>query len=206
MSRKQTIVIAVLINAGLLVILFTSALKTGYEPELPSTTPAAAQEGLATPLPEIVPLPALPPPSEPPLPVTSPLVESPFAEELKSSFVETPSFLAPMSSLPSGSVTEVTVKKGDVLEKIARTHHTSVDELIKRNRLTNTQLKIGQVLQVPSGAEPSSSKKYYTVRNGDNPWTIAVKNHMKLEELLKLNGLNQETAKRLKPGDQLRIQ
>lgn len=51
-----------------------------------------------------------------------------------------------------------------------------------------------------------SSFKYYTVKNGDNPWTIAVKNHMKVDELLKLNHLDADKAKRLKPGDQLRIQ
>jgi LysM repeat protein len=111
---------------------------------------------------------------------------------------------------------EIKVKKGDVLEKIARLHHTTVSELMKINHLTSTQLKIGQVLQVPASSgekkeeekktplDPTSAK-YYTVKPGDNPWTIAVKNHMRVEELLKLNNMTEEKARKLKPGDQIRI-
>ncbi|NGX46548.1 MAG: hypothetical protein K940chlam2_01740, partial [Chlamydiae bacterium] len=44
-----------------------------------------------------------------------------------------------------------------------------------------------------------------TVVSGDNPWTIAVKNRIKVDQLLKLNGLNEEKARCLKPGDRLRI-
>ncbi|HSX13751.1 MAG TPA: LysM domain-containing protein [Chlamydiales bacterium] len=46
--------------------------------------------------------------------------------------------------------------------------------------------------------------EYYIVKVGDNPWGIAMKHHMKLEELLKLNQLNEEKARKLKPGDRLR--
>ncbi|HEY4254932.1 MAG TPA: LysM domain-containing protein, partial [Chlamydiales bacterium] len=46
---------------------------------------------------------------------------------------------------------------------------------------------------------------YYIVKVGDNPWTIAMKHHLKVEELLKLNGLNEQRARKLKPGDRLRI-
>jgi len=46
---------------------------------------------------------------------------------------------------------------------------------------------------------------YYTVKVGDNPWTIAMKHHMKVEELLRINSLNEEKARKLKPGDRLRI-
>jgi len=82
-------------------------------------------------------------------------------------------------------------------------------------------LRIGQVLKIPpktaiistasSPASPpsqsaASTPKHYIVKNGDNPWTIAVKNHMKVEDLLKLNNLDQEKARKLKPGDKLIIQ
>lgn len=85
---------------------------------------------------------------------------------------------------------------------------------MRTNRLSSTQLKIGQVLKIPAknkgGASSSTvansgESKFYVVKNGDNPWTIAVKNHMKVDELLKLNGLDEEKARKLKPGDQLRI-
>ena len=92
---------------------------------------------------------------------------------------------------------------------------------MKANKLTNSNLRIGQVLKIPNKsikkAEPSTvvfspqtptndGAKYYTVKKGDNPWTIAVKNHLKVEDLLKLNNMTEEQARRLKPGDQLRIQ
>jgi LysM repeat protein len=110
------------------------------------------------------------------------------------------------------------VKKGDVLEKIARQHNTSVDAIIAYNQLGSTNLRIGQVLKIPSKktaqaqtpaptAQPKADgHKYYTVKTGDNPWTIAVKNHMKVEELLRINQLDQEKARKLKPGDKLLIQ
>ena len=50
-----------------------------------------------------------------------------------------------------------------------------------------------------------SSPDYYVVKVGDNPWTIAMKHHIKVDELLKMNSLNEEKARKLKPGDRLRI-
>jgi LysM repeat protein len=110
------------------------------------------------------------------------------------------------------SLREVKVKKGDVLEKIARQNHVSVSDIMKVNKLSSSRLKIGQTLKIPSGgSKPSISTvsndgaQYYTIKNGDNPWTIAVKHHMKVDELLKLNGMNEDKARRLKPGDRIRI-
>ena len=96
---------------------------------------------------------------------------------------------------------------------------------MKVNKLTNTQLRIGQSLKIPNKtmtkaetstiaySEPAVTNpvstdgaKYYTVKKGDSPWTIAIKNHIKVEDLLKLNSMSEDQARRLKPGDQLRIQ
>lgn len=112
-------------------------------------------------------------------------------------------------------VKEVIIKQGDMLEKIARAHKCSVDEIMRLNSLTSTRLQIGQILYVPATAAtppqtqaPPSSKeaKYYIVKNGDNPWTIAIKNKIRVEKLLRLNGLDEAKAKKLKPGDRLRIE
>jgi LysM repeat protein len=112
----------------------------------------------------------------------------------------------------------VVVKKGDTLEKIAKAQKTTVDELIKLNRLPSSFLRVGQTLKLPAEKAvarsiPKTIEKpmqqdgpdYYTVKVGDNPWMIAMKHHLKVEELLKLNGLNEEKARKLKPGDRLRI-
>ncbi len=138
-----------------------------------------------------------------------------------------PSESAPLVLAPppipavAASLAEVSVKKGDTLEKIAKAHHTTVEELRRLNQLPNSFLRIGQVLKLPgeksfsqtAKAKSVSSEKqtaqrdleYYTVKVGDNPWTIAMKHRMKVDELLKLNGLNEEKARRLKPGDRLRV-
>ncbi len=100
---------------------------------------------------------------------------------------------------------DIIVRAGDTLDKIARSYGLSVEEIMRTNHLIDSRLQIGQVLKLTKGAK-KGQEKYYTVKNGDNPWTIAMKNHMKVDELLRLNNLDEEKAKRLKPGDQLRIQ
>ena len=123
----------------------------------------------------------------------------------------------PLVAAPAPSFQGVTVKKGDTLEKIAKAHRTTVDEIIKCNELPSSFLRIGQMLKMPAAkgaiakaAAPEkrsaeSAPDYSIVKVGDNPWTIAMKHHLKVEELLKLNSLNDEKARRLKPGDRLRI-
>jgi LysM repeat protein len=116
----------------------------------------------------------------------------------------------PAEPIEQPRVKEVTVKKGDVLERIARQNRVSVSELMKFNNLTGTRLKIGQVLKIPAKAQKAISEttagaEYYTVKNGDNPWVIAVRHHMKVEELLQLNNMDEAKARRLKPGDRIRI-
>ncbi len=217
MSRKDTIIIAVLVNAALLVVLLTTALKKDdgmdslviQESNTPVTTEmgAAPVEGL--PVDEVDQV-LTHYTNNPPAPAAN------FVQDLQAIATPPPVTHPPVVAAtpiptPAKETFEVKVKKGDVLEKIARAQGTTVEEIMKLNKLTSTHLKIGQVLQVRSGKSLPAVEtappavKFYTVKNGDNPWTIAVKNHMKVDELLKLNNLNDEKARRLKPGDKLKI-
>jgi LysM repeat protein len=232
MSRRDTIIIAVLVNAGLLIVLFSSALKSNIE--TPITTVQTTPPPVVHEVKEVKPaLPSLvfTPQETPAAPQNS------FAEDLKSFAIPEqplvaapPPAIQPLPALPEPVLDfiEIKVKKGDVLEKLARHHQTSVAEIMQLNHLGTTNLRIGQSLKIANPAlkksdiisqSPShvttvtkenkvseSGAKYYTVKKGDNPWTIAVKNHMKVDDLLKLNNLSEEQARRLKPGDQLRIQ
>jgi len=242
MSRRDTIIIAVLINAGLLIVLFASALKsTSSEEKVASAILEESSKTSELPVKKVETGSA--PAEEVDLvlrqyaaarasgtqssPVSSqePAAASAlnFAQDLQA--ISLPEQVATSSAAPPAEtdaprIIEVTVKKGDVLEKIARHHRTSVEEIMKLNNLATTRLKIGQVLKVSPDSKkkaaststaktenPSASApKYYTVKKGDNPWTIAAKNHMKVEDLLKLNNLTSEKARQLKPGDKLRIQ
>lgn len=125
---------------------------------------------------------------------------------------------------------EITVKKGDFLDKIARANGTTADRLMQINHLHSDRIDIGQVLKVPvsnakkgtttvgatgkkaekkttetASTSSSSDAQYYTVKSGDNPWKIARQFHVKFDELLRLNNLNEEKAKNLKVGDKIRV-
>lgn len=216
MERKKTILIAVFINAGLLAVLFITAISSHDEETLhyESTQVQAS----------VSPRPLFSNEADTVLQQAS--VPIPIAVE-KASFEPVVSEIV-VHKLPAVEVApppvsihkieptglEVTVKKGDSLDKIAKAYNTTVDEMIRINQLPGSFLRVGQVLKIPEGKVAASKKtpeaqhvaaEYYTVKVGDNPWGIAMKHHMKLEELLQLNHLNEEKARKLKPGDRLRI-
>lgn len=219
MSRKDTILIAVLINMALLVVMFVVALKPADKLEL-----AAAKKELTVdikaPLKSVESSSSIDQVDQ----ILSKYVEKELIVEKEPekevSAFEVESMINPAPVVPPQETSakrqyrEVIVKQGDVLEKIARNHHSTVAEIMRINKMNSTRLQIGQILYVPtnglsnnitSNNKSEGEAKYYTVKNGDNPWTIAIKNGIKVEELLRLNSLNDEKAKRLKPGDRLRI-
>lgn len=252
MSRRDIIIISALINAGLLIVLFVTAIKT---PEASRDLAKAAPQ-MAPPVQELA-LPQVPIQSQPadevdrmlsqlaaqntPTPqATPPTAPASWEKEAQELTITEPPALTPIATTATGHTSkqqsspaprampaskpavssssnpdyvEVKIKQGDYLDKIARMNKTTVSEIMQVNHLSSTNLRIGQVLRVPqntrnsSRAAPSqtSGPKYYVVRNGDNPWTIASKNKIKLSELLRLNELDEESARQLKPGDQLRI-
>lgn len=106
---------------------------------------------------------------------------------------------------------EVVVKRGDNLEKIAKANHTTISKIRELNAIKGNMLRIGQVLKIESVTESpatqntASMEEYYIVKVGDNPWTIAMKHHIRVSDLMKLNNLTSERAKKLKPGDKLRV-
>jgi peptidoglycan endopeptidase LytF len=230
MSRRDTIIIAVLLNAGLLIVLFVTSLKTEKTEDQPSaiTVLASNQSEIKdTPPPQST-LPAVAPAAHDPV---DRVIEQYVTPQVAASEQPNPNFLADLQAVgtpaaspgpiaatpkqaaaPEISYKEVKVKKGDVLERIARQNHVSVSEIMKINKLTSTRLTIGQVLKIPAHETPKtvatateSGGQYYIVKAGDNPWTIAVKHHMKVEDLLRLNNMDEQKAKRLKAGDKIRI-
>lgn len=249
MNRKDTIIIAVLINAGLLAVLFMLAINTDDDkiidqPEISKTISEA--QVASSPLQNI--------------PLQIALVESADIDEVDNFLrdlaasdhshtalvdddgsvdldSDTTLSIRPQEEVKSASpetrLVEITVKKGDAMEKIARSNGTTVDAIKKANNLSSTKLMVGQVLKVPvaekmgSPAASSVSKttlsmastppkpaqsspvaiepQYYTVKSGDNPWKIAKQFQVKFDDLLKLNGLDEEKARNLKVGDKIRV-
>ncbi|MBJ7449128.1 MAG: LysM peptidoglycan-binding domain-containing protein [Parachlamydiales bacterium] len=241
MKRRDTIIVAVLINAGLLLILFATAIhgekEDGKSPNS-QVVMSVTEDNI------VVPQESLPinPTDEvdqvlsqwSPAPTSStPLIpqvmdSKPFLDQEMVQVV--PQKTPPNQTRPSSNTVEVTVKKGDVLERIAKANGTSVQEIIRLNNLPNSRLKIGQILKIPvpgkeSGTIAKQTKtvekpksvtpkkssdtvhgtRSYTIKKGDSLWSIASKNNMRVDDLLRLNHLDEEKARRLKPGDQIVI-
>jgi peptidoglycan endopeptidase LytF len=221
MSRRDTIIIAVLLNAGLLIVLFTTSLKSDKASDEP---PAITTIASSDPAPkELSQMASIPQTSTSPDHVDQ-VIQQYVTPQVATGIDSNPNFLADLHAIAPTqesvspqptpvemSFKQVTVKKGDVLERIARQNHVAVSEIMKLNNLTTTRLRIGQVLKIPAKGTtvaPMSSSgeaQYYTIKAGDNPWTIAVKHKMKVEELLKLNNMDESKARRLKAGDKIRI-
>ncbi len=238
MNRKDIIIISVLINAALLAVLFITAThndegilerddgaRTAYnslqplqdtqetsynQPEMePYLTEAQVPlDEVDHAIRDYVPDEALP--LESPQVVAT--LPDPVSEETKS------------SRSTSQHYVEVTVKKGDILEKIAKSNGTTVQAIKEANKLSNDKLKIGQVLKIPAktGGEKiaeaskpvvketastptSTDPVYYTVKSGDNPWKIAKQFGVKFDDILKLNNMTEEQARKMKVGDKIRV-
>ena len=87
------------------------------------------------------------------------------------------------------NTTEYIVQKGDSLWKIANKYNITVKELIEMNELSDLILQIGQVLIVPNEEEILDDKEYI-VQKGDTLWSIAKKLEIDVNELKKLNNLD----------------
>lgn len=93
-----------------------------------------------------------------------------------------------------------TVKAGDTLWDIANKYGVSVSSLQQNNRLSSDQLQIGMKLTINSATAARSqnssvvadSNTAYTVRSGDNLWTIASKYNTTVEQLMSLNNLSSD--------------
>ena len=247
MTRKDTILIAVVINAGLLAILFTTAViydtDTGSE-QMEFTAPLADNKASAGESPASLIASAStgdevdnvlkyysPPVGQPIVVQVLPEVYSPESLDLESHAAnDEPSSGQESASFSQDDFVEVKVKKGDMLEKIARVNKTTVGAIKRANNLESERLSIGQVLKIPvkqnsslyaSAAKPTAVESetkqeirkepgvaepvYYVIKSGDNPWKIAKQFGVKYDEILRLNNLDEEKARNLKIGDRVRV-
>lgn len=103
----------------------------------------------------------------------------------------------------STTVARYIVRPGDTLFKIASLYDTTVSELIEINNLKTNILSIGQQLLVPINEEDSSTGTIiYTVKAGDNLYSIAKNYNTSVDDIKTLNNL---TSNLLSIGQKLRI-
>lgn len=228
MSRRDVIILSVLINTGLLAILFVTAWQSDETAKEPVITPLAPQVAAST-APEVIVAQnqEVIPEQKAVLDSTSPIQEVLVSDEntvTATPKAESTSTAKAEKATSQPAYVEVTVKRGDYLGRIASANGVTVDAIMKANNLNSAQLQVGQVLKVPKSAKESkkdttataSAAKeakaaastddgYYTIQKGDNPWSIARKFQISHEDLLKWNQLNEEAARNLQAGQRLRV-
>lgn len=165
MTRKDTILIAVVINAGLLAILFTTAVIYDTDPVMdPSEFTPPLVENKPSPSEDQSTLIAAISPSDEvdhvlkyyTSPLSQPMEVQSSSEAFRGESTASQSNSAQnenaSDSLASSSqpqFIEIKVKQGDRLEKIARTNKTTVSAIKRVNHLESERLSIGQVLKIP---------------------------------------------------------
>ena len=83
---------------------------------------------------------------------------------------------------------EYTVKKGDSLYSIAKKYQTSTSNIISLNNLSSNNLSIGQVLKIPVSNNINTNINY-TVKAGDNLYSIARSFNTTVDSIKKKNNL-----------------
>ncbi|NIP19078.1 MAG: LysM peptidoglycan-binding domain-containing protein [Xanthomonadales bacterium] len=99
------------------------------------------------------------------------------------------------------------VRPGESLSVIAQRYRVSVRDLKAWNKISDPRkLRAGQTLVVfhsPAPAVRSSATVRHTVQTGDSLWSIARKYRVKLNDLMRWNGIHQDTV--IRPGQSLKI-
>ena len=90
------------------------------------------------------------------------------------------------SNNENSSANTYVVKSGDSLWSIANRFGTTVDELMRVNRLNSNILSIGQVLTLPGN---TNSNQTYIVKAGDSLWNIARRFGTTVDALKEKNNL-----------------
>ncbi len=104
------------------------------------------------------------------------------------------------------------VRPGESLWLIARNYRVSVSDIQRWNGMGSSSLiRPRQRLMIhmdspgsrASGSPAPASASHYTVRNGDSLWLIARRHQVRLNDLMRWNGLNETSV--LRPGQRLVI-
>lgn len=112
---------------------------------------------------------------------------------------------SPIEEPDTGDFIVYVVQPNDSLWKIANQYQTTVQALIDFNRLSSTDLQVGQQILIPRSEinQPDSDQDiFYTVKNGDSLWKIANQFDTTVEELRRYNQLSSNI---LQIGQVLRI-
>jgi membrane-bound lytic murein transglycosylase D len=108
---------------------------------------------------------------------------------------------------------EHVVRPGDSLWNIAKHYGTTTQEIERLNRVTASNITLGQVLKIVPGAPPPQAKveppkprpgRTYEVRKGDTLQSIAKSHNTTVERLLALNKMQPQS--KIQPGQKILVE
>lgn len=93
--------------------------------------------------------------------------------------------------IPTTTTTYI-IQSGDTLYSIAKKYNTTVDKIKQLNNLSNNNLSIGQILQIPTTdfIETPTTTITYTVVPGDTLYSIAREYNTSVNNIKELNNLS----------------
>lgn len=101
------------------------------------------------------------------------------------------------TTTPTYTPESYTVKSGDSLWAISSKYDVSVSTIKQLNNLSSDTIYVGQVLRL-KGTAPASEYRTdyttYTVKSGDNQWSIAIDHGIPVTELQEANGFTNSTV------------
>lgn len=128
--------------------------------------------------------------------------------------------LARLAAIPPGKrirQVEHVLRRGETLSLLASKYGTSVRAIQTANNISDPRrVRAGSRLIVPltdglyaarwltSTEQDAQGRKVYTVRRGDNPYRIARRHKLSLNDLLRWNGLTRRSV--IHPGDRIYLQ
>ena len=111
-----------------------------------------------------------------------------------------PDYTPPVDTTPVAAT--YTVVKGDSLYQIAKKFNTTASAIINLNNLPNANLSIGQKLKIPESTTTTQPLHTYTVKSGDNLYSIARRFNTTVDTIKRKNNL---TSNYLSIGQKLII-
>ncbi|WP_096201045.1 LysM peptidoglycan-binding domain-containing protein [Bacillus sp. FJAT-45350] len=132
-------------------------------------------------------------------------ITRPFSPYWEARFVSATRVISNENSSNSG--TTYTVKAGDTLFLIARSHQITVEQLKQWNQLNSDTIFVGQQLTIVGpnqiSQSPNTKMNVHTVAPGDSLWTISRTYGVSIDQIIVWNSL---TSTVVHPGQSLFIQ
>ena len=135
-----------------------------------------------------------PQPTQTPAPTATPAIPTALPSPVPPTAVAKPPVATP------GTV-DYTVKAGDSLSSIAAAYHVSMAAIMLANNMGDSQVvKLGQVLHIPTARSWPDENVFwfvYIVQPGEALSSIAVRFHVKLDDLVRINQLTDASSIRV---------